>query len=241
MLHFVICDDNRKHNHFLEKWMERIFVKNGVGAEISAVIDNVDDLLLYAGQHFDRVNAYILDIDFEGNRCGLELARRIREVDRQSYIVFLTAHQEYLASSLQMKIFDYLVKPVSFRRMKRCILSLHEDYRELKSFAVKVPIKSGSSIHMVKVKDIIYLEKCGQQVEVHLVNGMIRSYESLKSMVKALEGYGFISCHRSYLVNAEHVRKICLKERSILMSNGEKCYISRRCRKEVLKHFPDII
>ena len=140
MLYFVICDDNKKHNYFLEIWLNKIFKKHRIGAEISAVVDNADNLLLYAGQHYNRINVYILDIDFEGSKCGLELARKIREKDRQSYIVFVTAHQEYLSSSLQIKTFDYLIKPVSYTRIERCIISLHEDYRRLKLFEVKVDV-----------------------------------------------------------------------------------------------------
>lgn len=240
MLNFVICDDNNNHNYFMERWLKKVFEKNNIEAELF-VTDDSEKVLEYSRKHYDRVNAYILDIDFKGSENGLDIAAKIREKDRRSYIVFITAHEEYSMPSFRLKTFDFLVKPVSSARIEKFVLSLVEDYRQLKSFEIKVPIRSGTSIYMTSVNDIIYFEKNGPSLIAHLKNGTIRSYEPLKQVEEEMRNYGFFRCHRSFLINPGHVEKICLKEKCIHLSNGDKCDISRRHRKEVLEHFSDIV
>ncbi len=241
MLYFVICDDNNNHNYFMKKWLSKVFLKHKINAEISLVAEKAETVMEYGSKYFDRVNVYMLDIDFKGKLTGLELAQEIRKKDRWSYIVFITAHEEHSMDSFKLKTFDYIVKPVTSSTIEKIILKLYEDYTCMNSFEVKVPIKSGTSIYMTNVKDIIYFEKCDQALVTHMKNGVIRSYEPLKKVAEELKGYGFFQCHRSYIINKKHVDKISLKDRCIYLSNGHKCYFSKQYKKEVLEYFSDIL
>lgn len=237
MLHFVICDDNEKHNYFIEKWLKKVFKKHDISAELSFMACHAENVLEYARKNLDKVNVYILDIDFNGNLSGLELAREIRKYDSWSYMIFITAYEEHCMQSFKLKTFDFLVKPVTSSSIEQLILNLYNDYKKMQSFEIKVPIKSGASIHMININDIIYFEKCRQILVVHLKNGVIRSYEPLKKVAEELGGYGFLQCHRAFMVNPGHVENISLKDRTIHLSNGEKCSFSKRYRKDVLAYF----
>lgn len=241
MLYFVICDDNENHNVFMEKWLNRVFHKHNFDGKISLVANRAETVLAYSKKYYDRINVYILDIDFKDKLSGIELAREIRQEDRMSYIVFITAHEEHCMRSFKLKTFDYLLKPVTSAMIEKFIVALYDDYKRMSTFEKKVPIKSGSSIFMTNVNDIIYFEKNRQVLITHLKNGVLRSYEPLKNVAEDLSSYGFFQCHRSFIVNRRHVEKISLKEKCIYMSNGKKCFFSKRYRKEVLEYFSDIL
>ena len=237
MLYIVISDDNPNHNYFLEKWVKNVMEKHDLNASLVYVTESVEEVWGYAHKYADRVNVYILDIDFNGERNGLELAQDIREVDCHSYIIFITAYEEYSISSFKVKTFDYLIKPVTSARIEKCILNVYRDYIKSASVGLKVPVKCGNSVYMLDVSEIIYFEKCGSFLKIHLTNGVIRSYEPLKRFAAEFADYGFIQCHRSFVVNPRHVEKISLSDQSLLLSNGEKCYISRKHKKEVMRYF----
>ena len=237
MLYIVICDDNADHNHFLQKWVNMIIEEQGMQAKVALVAERAEDVLDYALEYTERINVYILDIELAGNTNGLELARKIRRVDRKSYFIFITGHKQYTFDSFQVKTFDYLLKPVTFSRFESSLLNLYHDYLEMGTLNSKIPLKSGSSVYMVNPNDIIYFEKDGPLLKIYLTSGLIKSYEPLKKIAAEYEVYGFIRCHRSYVVNPHHVLKISFSDNSLLMSNGDKCYFSRKYKKEIQSRF----
>lgn len=79
---------------------------------------------------------------------------------------------------------------------KNRILSFHDEKGELR--------------FSVRLNDIVYLESADNYVIVHYLNKdrmakfLLRN--SLKAMEKSFSGDGLIRCHRSYIVNFEHVK-----------------------------------
>ncbi|HFQ3632453.1 TPA: LytTR family DNA-binding domain-containing protein [Enterococcus faecium] len=57
--------------------------------------------------------------------------------------------------------------------------------------------------------------------------------------IKEIESFSpsFYRCHQSFVVNVDNICSINKKERTILMSNGEKCLVSTRSLKKLLIAF----
>ncbi|TAJ10997.1 LytTR family transcriptional regulator [Marinilabiliaceae bacterium JC017] len=72
----------------------------------------------------------------------------------------------------------------------------------------KVALKTPNSIRVVELSDVLYVKANNNYVVVRLDNGVeILMTDTLKRMEADLNEYGFVRCHKSYLVNI-----FCLQE-----------------------------
>ena len=111
MLNFVICDDNLNLLDKLSKILENIFVKNEFDAQIVLKTDNTDTLLDFVNS--TKTDVLILDINLKSNKSGLDIAKAVREKNKDIYIIFTTAHLEYAMLAYKVKTFDYIAKPIT--------------------------------------------------------------------------------------------------------------------------------
>lgn len=102
-----------------EKWALKSLseaVENSVG--ISDVVDftDCDDTVKWAKDNLFDIA--FLDINMRG-MGGLELARRLREINSKCYIVFCTGYQEYAVEAFEIHADGYLMKPVTQERVQK--------------------------------------------------------------------------------------------------------------------------
>ena len=106
MLNFVLCDDNSSAIDKLSKMLNSIILSHNLKGQIAFSTTNPDELLNYVKNNLTHV--LLLDIDLKSSISGLELAEKIREVDKSVYIIFITGHFEYGMMAYKYKTFDYL-------------------------------------------------------------------------------------------------------------------------------------
>jgi two-component system response regulator AgrA len=234
MLHFVILDDDAVHNISTSKKIESIFKEYNIEATIALSTTKPKEVIEYCLNNTNLNNVYLLDVDIQDRINGIDVATDIRQQDANAYIVFISAHPEFVMPSLKTKIFDYLIKPVSMLTMAKCIQSIHTDFMKLHLYrAEQLTIKSGFESYTVDVDEITFFEKYGHLLVAHTVLGKIESSESLESIENRLNKKKFFRCHKSYLVNILHISKIDYTDNMIYLKNGEACQVSKRCKKEL--------
>ena len=111
MLNFVLCDDNKNALDRFSKMLELVLTNNDFDGNISFATTNANELLNYVKNN--TVDVAILDIDLHDKISGLDLAEKIRSINKKIYIIFETAHLEYILLAYKYKTFDYLPKPIS--------------------------------------------------------------------------------------------------------------------------------
>lgn len=91
--------------------------------------DGNEALKLYKENHVDVA---ILDISIKGMN-GLNLAAKIRELSIDTIILILSAHSEKdkLLQALNLSLFGYLIKPVSYREIKTTLEKMLLPYKNL--------------------------------------------------------------------------------------------------------------
>ena len=99
-----------------------------------------------------------------------------------------------------------------------------EKGEEREFFSVKVM----DVIRHIPVDEIVFFETTGRthRIELHGQNDRLDFIGSMQELEEKLGGR-FLRVHRAYLVNMEQIAELKLKEREILMKNGEKCMFSR--------------
>lgn len=80
-----------------------------------------------------------------------------------------------------------------------------------------------------------YIEAFGRKTQVHLSDGTIIDCTMSISSFSGKPLKGFVSCHRSYVVNLRFVRSIGKAE--ITLDSGDNLPLSRRLYKEINEKF----
>ncbi|MFJ2369259.1 LytR/AlgR family response regulator transcription factor [Microbacterium sp. NPDC087665] len=162
---------------------------------------------------------------------GMTAARRIREVDAQVIIVFVTSSPHYAVSGYQVDALSYLLKPVTYvafaQEMRRVLVRLQQRVRRDLLFTAV-----DGALHRVAVADIRYIESVKHRIEVHTLDDDFAVVSTLKSVEADLDGEGFMRCHSGLLVNLRHVTGT--EGNDCRVRGGTRLPISRPRKKEFL-------
>lgn len=239
-LNFIIADDQEEPLRSTKGYVEEVLKNNSIDGRVVCCTRKPEAVLAYSKEHMDEFNVYILDINFESEINGLAIARSIREREPFAYIIFLTAYIQHsmLIFKYRLKVFDFLVKPITYMDIEECIIALQQDFynlydRELPSIKKSITLKSGYQEHNIPVNQIIFIESFGPKLIIHMTEGQIESYGTLKDIETMLTDVTdtFVRSHKSYVLNKEYIKNIDLQNQEIIMINGERCLLSRQLKK----------
>ena len=228
MLNFVLCDDNSSAIDKLSKMLNSIILSHNLKGQIAFSTTNPDELLNYVKNNLTHV--LLLDIDLKSSISGLELAEKIREVDKSVYIIFITGHFEYGMMAYKYKTFDYLQKPLTKERFEETILRLYSDV-----FGDKTKyLKLDNDKTVIKENTIRFIKKDGMKVIFHTDTRDYETYSSFNK-ISAMLPYNFVRCHKSYIVNMDKITDIDLSNNSISFTKNDVCYIGPKYKNEFME------
>lgn len=201
MLNFVLCDDNQSILKRLEKMIDSILINNKLSGQVVFSTTNPDNLLNYIAFHpFDVV---ILDIDLKSNLSGIDLANTIRTRNKKSYIIFSSAHMEYVMVAYKYKTFDFLAKPITLERLEETIIRLYDDVSAENTCFFKVSNKNG----YINSNDIFFIQKDGKKAIFKTTAGDFSLNSSFADILSRLPN-NFVRCHKSFIVNLDKISRI---------------------------------
>ncbi|HET6256205.1 MAG TPA: LytTR family DNA-binding domain-containing protein [Puia sp.] len=174
----------------------------------------------------EKVDLIFLDINMP-DISGMQL---LQTLSPRPLIIFTTAYSQYAVESYELNALDYLLKPVTFERFlmainKAAALSSKNTIGTDEDAAVF--IKSGPQTYRVKVSEILYLEKDGNYITVHMKDGNILIRENMGDIFDLVPAADFIRVHKSYVVGIRHISMIEVHQ---LIVNGEKIPIGTTYR-----------
>ncbi len=183
-------------------------------------------------------NAYdviFLDISMRGQN-GMELARQIREKEKDVILVFVTSDASYVFDGYEVGAYRYLMKPLDEEKLWE-ILDYARTQKEVEEENYILVKKDSQSVR-VNLKDIIYIE-----AQKHYVNLCMENKESINIKTAFTEllqetqekSDTIFLTHRSYAVNIEKVVRIGRTE--CVLSDSSVIPVSRSFYKEVNEAF----
>ena len=152
----------------------------------------------------------ILFIDIEMPYIsGIDMVRSIRQ---KPLVVFTTAHPEYAVESFELKVCDYLLKPISYPRFlhaaAHCLEILKQQESE-KSFNSSYLIaKQDKIFHKIKLTDILFIENIGDYVRIYTEKDFFIDKQTMKALIDKLPEAHFIRVHKSYIVSFDKVNSL---------------------------------
>jgi DNA-binding LytR/AlgR family response regulator len=183
----------------------------------------------------------LLDIRMPG-RDGLEVATSLG--GDGPHVIFTTAYEEYAVRAFEASAVDYLVKPVEPARLESALekarrLGERQDPAALsrllerlagRSDPPRISARHGDAVHVFDAREIPRFHAEGGYSAFRHEGREYLIEDSIVSLERRLEAWGFLRVHRGELVNLEHVRALKREdERSYLeLDDGQRAWVSRR-------------
>lgn len=226
MLKFAICDDEPFMVKELSGQLSRYMEGRGIASYTVKCFPSGRPLL-ESSCDFDLI---FLDIQME-QPDGMETAKMLRQRGNQSLLVFVTILKECVFDAFEVEASGYLVKPLEdgcfTRTMDRALRILGQ--RAAKS----ILIQRGNSCDILPLTQIVYCEAQGRKLHIHQDNGTVSAYYGkLEDLEGRVDGR-FFKCHRSYLVNLDHVRGCHAGQ--VILPHGETIPVSRLRERDLMQ------
>lgn len=239
MLQLAIVEDEPKTRSFLRSLVETYVPEVTIVGEA----DSVKTAVALVKAH--RPEVLLMDVEM-ADGSGFDVLKWLEEP--LPHVVFVTAYDQYAIRAIRANAVDYLEKPVDPEQLKNALQrvrkrtqrglgSIASNYlRQLRHGVIGVPTRHG--FRYLAVTDIIYVQATGVYVELTIQGEPkpLLASRTLKEVQQALEPYGFIRLHRSYLINPA-----CIKELSkvdggfVVLSNGSQIPFSRQYKQLALQ------
>ena len=227
MLHFVLCDDNTRHNQTLSYHLTQLASSLPMACELSLVTTNPQDVLDYAASA-PEPTVYLLDRVLEHeDMSGLDLCRSIHELDPKGYIIYVSAYAEYAMNCVQSHAFDFVLKPYTPQRLLNALRDVTQEISRRKP-EVMLSVTAGSITRMLDQQNIVYLHIQREYVTACLTDGQFTWRESMTQLMARLHPEWFIRIHKSYAVNRLHLISVDSRTCEVTLRGGRILPISRR-------------
>jgi two-component system, LytTR family, response regulator len=166
-------------------------------------------------------------------------------IEQPPPVIFTTAYDEYAIKAFEAHAIDYLLKPFSKERFDKAIQKylaqqnsgIATQHSQSLLDAVQSPVqnqrivvKIGTKIKIIPVKDVWYLEAADDFVKIYTEEGYFLKNKTMAYFEQTLDVNQFVRCHRSYIINVQHVTRIDQNEKDghiALLRSGAKIPVSR--------------
>ncbi len=225
MLRIAIVEDEAEMRDILKRYLNHFFSEKKVDISIF----EFEDAISFIDKYKCDYNLIFLDINLP-HMTGLEAAKKIRELDKTTMLIFVTNLVQFAVNGYQVQAFDYLVKPVNYNNfaltMNRALPSLNSSSESI------LVVDNKRVMHRILLSKLKYIEVVDHILKFHVDDMVIETYDSLKKYESMLTRYDFFSCNRCYLVNLRFVTSIIKNE---VVVGDEKLLISRPKKAEFVQ------
>lgn len=230
MIHIAICDDEEKFVSHLTALIRRYAAENSEEIKITVYYDGLELIEKYD----TTIDLIFLDIQMK-LVDGLHAAERVRRLDGNVGIIFLTTLIQYGLEGYKYQAIDYIIKPMKYVRLKSELDGFMARHCLEKNPSINISNDSGK--YKVLLNTLRYVETFNRNLMVHAEQENIVCYKSMKEMTQELSAYHFVRCHSSYLVNLAYVKGV--KKLEITLITGETLPISQPKRKEFMEQLTE--
>lgn len=207
-MRIAVVEDDEAVRKQLAAYIDRYFEGNKQRYRLSMFNDG-DEILENYTASYDLI---LLDIQMK-RLDGMETARRLRELDENVYLIFVTNLANYAIKGYSVNALDFVLKPVNYLMLKTLLVRVEKKLNVLASSYITLPTEKGMA--RVDVREITYVETSNHLSVVHTDRGDYTLRESMKNIEEMLKNQPFFRCNNCYLVNLSRVEGVEKNEVSV--------------------------
>lgn len=211
----VFADDDAGMRQIMRKLLER-----SGDFEICGEAEDGEALLALVELH--RPEIVLLDVEMP-KMTGVEAARVIQDTDPATLLIFTTAHDQYMADAFSVYAYDYLLKPFKVDRALQTLEKAKQVMRmraeaegasalpvvPRRTSAGRLMLKHREGINFVNMEDILLVQRENRATVLYTVGeGRFVTSDSLGEVEGKLDPALFFRCHKSYIINLNHIDNV---------------------------------
>lgn len=183
-----------------------------------------------------RPDLVLLDIRLYGPKSGIDFAAYLKEQVNGPPFIFLSSQKDQviLEQALETNPYGYLTKPFYKESLWTSIESSYNLFTSRNTQDRSMIITDGRKNHLLKIANMVYIEADHVYSTVYMTSGeKLTIRKTLQQILDNANHPDLINCHRSYIINRQHVRE--WNHDSITLDTDQSIPISRSRRDDVLK------
>ena len=226
MINVCIVEDELEQAAQLKNYINKFSEANDHQVNITYLPDGIDLVDEYKSQY----DIILLDIQMK-HLDGMSAAEKIRALDENVIIIFITSTVQYAVQGYAVDALGYVLKPVPYPAFEKLF---EKAISRVKSKKQHVYIKVSVDDKQLKLdcETISYIESQRNNVIVHTNDEDYVTAGPLKRFEEMLMAHGFSKCHNAYLINLSFVEAVQREE--VELTTGEHLPISRARKKEFM-------
>lgn len=224
MIKYIIIDDEPSILERIEKIINHIAFKTESDYDIKKFTKYNNELEKIINDN-SITKVYIIDIEIDKKKSGLDIARQIRENDWDSEIIIVTNHDRMFETVYKTiyKVFSFIEKfdnmDSRLEKDLKAIIRKTDDKKKFVYSTQKISIQ-------IYLKDIMYIYR--DTIERKLVfvttNNKYFINMTIQELLTKLDSR-FIQVHRACIVNDERVRVYNWNEGYFELDNTEQVFM----------------
>lgn len=220
MINFIVCDDNDVIRKNMEEIINKVMMKNNFEYKVHIFSDyNKNFINVMEKQLLNKI--YILDIETP-SESGINIARRIREKDIESIIIFLTSHYELGSVLLEDEIM-FLTFISKFNNMDERMTSAINKAIKMLGQKQAIRFEDHGVLYTIPIDDILYITH-DSVIRKSVIKTDYTEFNISKTLMEMgnIIDHRFIKTHKSCLANRNRISVIDRKQNLIIFDNGMK-------------------
>lgn len=152
MIKISIVDDDESFTILLKRKVTDYFEKSKQLCQID-IFSNTQ-LFYYELTEKQHYDICFMDIEMPGIN-GIQLAEKLREYDKNTYLVFVTSYFEFAAHGYSLKAFDFIQKSLLNEKLSLVLTGIVLEMKrtENKFYCIETDVR----LQRIEYKEIIYL------------------------------------------------------------------------------------
>lgn len=163
---------------------------------------------------------------------GISLVEKVIPKGSSTQVIYVSARVEHISDIYRTDRAWFLPKPVRQQDLD-CVLERVVDRLNV---ALRSPLVLRSKGTLTKIipQRILYIESNRRKVVIYERDRVTETYAKISDIERLLPPE-FIRCHKSFLVNMNHI--VELNSKNIVLAGGLSVPVSQRCHGEVRERF----
>ena len=230
MIRFVIVDDDKEEIVHIKSLLDEVVKEDKEVLSFSKFNTELKKEI----ENKDVRKVYILDVELNDKISGINIAKLIRDTDYENEILFITNHDSMFESVHRgvYEVFDFIEKFHDFdKRFKKDIKDIIKRNFDNKMFNYKVNTVELS----IYYREIMYIYTDERKLVIVTPTNKYTVNMTIKEMLTLLDDR-FKQCHKSCIVNTDHIEKKDYKNGYMILDNGMKVdFLSKKLMKDSVK------